>query len=182
MKSLIAAFILFSFSQANADTPRDMIQLCSVEDGTLNNPGDFPRWLPQLNSSLFVSFDNLTSRYGDPHKECERVSTISGDHLENDGQGCDFATEEGVWTVHLNGKISGTVERQNGIEVTRFDSGFTPKFEWRYSDGKVMIANDLTRLCRRQINGKFTDEIILEMQDRFEYHSYVILDGYPSNI
>lgn len=181
MKLLVVSFIFFFFYQANADTPRDMVQLCSVDDGTLNNPGDFPRWLPAPDSSLFVSFDNLTSHFGEPHKDCERQSTISGDHIENNGKDCDFANEGGPWTTHLGGTISGAIEFEKGIEVTRFESGFAPKFEWRYADGKVMIANDLTRLCRRQVNGKFTDEIILEMQDRFGYYSYIILDIYPSN-
>lgn len=182
MKLLISVLIFFSFYQANADTPKDMFHLCSVDDGMLNNPGDFPRWLPMPDSSLFVSFDNLTSHYGEPHKECDRSSTVSGDHLENNGKDCDFATDEGNWTTHQDGTISGTIELMDGIEITRFASGFAPKFEWRNADGKVMIANELTRLCRRQVNGKFTDEIIFEMQDKFGYYSYVLLDVYPSNI
>jgi hypothetical protein len=181
MKFFIGIYIFFFLSNSYAgSTPKDMATLCSVDDGQLKNISEFPRWTPTPGSALFVSFNNLTSRLSEPHKECYRTTSVSGNTFENKGDDCNFSVKETdvpPWTLQLKEMILGNIEIVNGVELTLFESGLAPIF-----GGSVWFTGDLTRLCRRSVDGTITDEIILEVQNTGGWFDYYILDEYPSNI
>lgn len=183
MNRFAIVLMLLTGLQSHANSPKDMFSLCSVDDGTLTNVGEFPRWLPQPGSVEFITMDNLTSRQTQSHPSCARSSKIAKGHFENDGESCHLSAKgQYVYlTLDLQGTVVGKLEIRNGVEVTNF-VGSAPVLAYRREDGSIFLDFELTRLCRRRVSGQLTDEILIEAKSNSGYHSYLILDVYPSNI
>lgn len=172
MNISMAIIALFFSWNVSANSQQDMFKICSTDDGTLDNIDIFPIWHSEPDSALFTSFNNLTTNFGFSHSTCSRTTTVEDNLFDNSGINCDFIPKSVDWALRLHGQIAGKFEIKDGVELSSFQQGQAPTFE--IMGGALKF--ELTRLCRRKINGTLTNEIILESLSSGGHYQYLILD------